>query len=259
MKLLITLRDVYERLIEETTFVQLQQRGSAVTKQAQVERGTVTLAVENDVYRVFVDPPSYLPVQVFTQPGELDLVLAIDPVRVRAMDRPPYGILTNLRLSPDEYQALDALHCAGFLNIVTKAQTTVLTNGRDIWSYVLRVREVRQDRVFTVIEPNLITLLRSAPEFTAVSGALHPTPMGYYPMGSYKTHDAYGNLQVTCFASKTTSEARADIDIDDAAGLGHVFQVVRNTITGRPTHPYDIHQILLQHQRLDTRYRLHVA
>jgi hypothetical protein len=47
----------------------------------------------------------------------------------------------------------------------------------------------------------------------------------------------------------------ADIDIDDAAGLEHLFQVVRNALTGRPTSPFDIHEILVQHQMLDPGYR----
>ena len=46
----------------------------------------------------------------------------------------------------------------------------------------------------------------------------------------------------------------ADIDIDDAAGLGHVFQVMRNHLSGKPTHPYNIHQILTKHQNLDPGY-----
>jgi hypothetical protein len=35
-----------------------------------------------------------------------------------------------------------------------------------------------------------------------------------------------------------------------------VFQVVRNHVTGDPTHPYNIHQILIAHQHLDPGYRL---
>jgi hypothetical protein len=51
----------------------------------------------------------------------------------------------------------------------------------------------------------------------------------------------------------------ADIDIDDAAGLEHVFQVVRNALSGRPTHPYDIHEILLAYQEIDPGYNLVVS
>jgi hypothetical protein len=46
----------------------------------------------------------------------------------------------------------------------------------------------------------------------------------------------------------------ADIDIENAAGLGDVFQVLRNSLTGRPTHPYDIHEILVFHQKIDPGY-----
>jgi hypothetical protein len=47
----------------------------------------------------------------------------------------------------------------------------------------------------------------------------------------------------------------ADIDIDDAAGLEHVFQVARNALTRRPTHPYFIRDLLLRHQEIDPGYR----
>ena len=46
----------------------------------------------------------------------------------------------------------------------------------------------------------------------------------------------------------------ADIDIDDASGLEHVFQVVRNKLSGKPTHPYNIHEILVAHQKIDPGY-----
>jgi hypothetical protein len=51
----------------------------------------------------------------------------------------------------------------------------------------------------------------------------------------------------------------ADIDIDDAGGLLHIFQVLRNNITMSPTHPYNIHQILAKHQHLDPGYRFNLA
>lgn len=50
----------------------------------------------------------------------------------------------------------------------------------------------------------------------------------------------------------------ADVDIDDANGLAHVFQVLRNQLTKRPTHPYDIHELLLFYQKLDAGYTLEV-
>ena len=56
----------------------------------------------------------------------------------------------------------------------------------------------------------------------------------------------------------TTSGRRAALVklIDDANGIGHVFQVLRNFLTDSDTHPYDIHEILTFHQSLDTLYEL---
>jgi hypothetical protein len=63
-------------------------------------------------------------------------------------------------------------------------------------------------------------------------------------------------LQLTFFVKG--DEWVADIDIDDAGGLEHVFQVLRNKLSGRPTHPYNIHEILVKFQQLDPGYRLMV-
>ena len=96
-----------------------------------------------------------------------------------------------------------------------------------------------------------------------VSAALHELPPAipdfdnFHDVGSYKTEDSYGNLQVSVF--RRDNEFIADIDIDDAAGLGHVFQVLRNHLTGLPTHPFDIHEILMQHQGLYPNYKLNVT
>ena len=62
---------------------------------------------------------------------------------------------------------------------------------------------------------------------------------------------------MTFFSSLATPlRFRADSDIDDAAGIAHVFQVLGHWITADDTHPYDIHEILLFHQLLDPGYRL---
>jgi hypothetical protein len=36
----------------------------------------------------------------------------------------------------------------------------------------------------------------------------------------------------------------------------HVFQVLRNTLSGSPTHPYNIHQLLVHYQKLELGYDL---
>jgi hypothetical protein len=89
-----------------------------------------------------------------------------------------------------------------------------------------------------------------------VDGALHAPPAGFEPAGSFKSDDNYGNLQLTFFQQGDTWVA--DVDIDDAAGLAHVFQVARNHLTGRPTHPYDIREILIAWQGTDPGYTFEV-
>ena len=44
------------------------------------------------------------------------------------------------------------------------------------------------------------------------------------------------------------------MDIDDAQGFEHIFQVLGNTLTGEPTNPYNIHEVLLAAQHLDPGY-----
>jgi hypothetical protein len=174
------------------------------------------------------------------------------------MVRPTHeSIELRLPLTPESYAELSNERCAGLLNVMSKAEQTMLSDGRNVWSYVTKLTEVRQDRCFAVVDGGLHSVLASTSIFAPVSSSLHNPPAGYTHAGSFKSDDSYGNLQVTLF--KSSAQWMADLDIDDAAGLGHVFQVMRNSITGRPTHPYDIHQILLAHQHLDTRYRLHVT
>jgi hypothetical protein len=124
-----------------------------------------------------------------------------------------------------------------------------------VLDHVREIQQVRGDRCFARVAPELRDSIRNSMLeglFREVSGALHEHP-GYEPAGSFKTSDMYGNLQVTFFTKG--DETVADIDIDDAAGLEHVFQVARNAITGTPTHPYNIRDILLRHQEIDPGYR----
>ena len=64
--------------------------------------------------------------------------------------------------------------------------------------------------------------------------------------------DHAGNLQLSFFVNG--NDYRADIDIDDANGFEHIFQVLRNKLSGKPTHPYNIHEILVGVQHLDPGY-----
>jgi hypothetical protein len=154
------------------------------------------------------------------------------------------------------YNAMSDVAKAGLLNIAKKSLATAFRNGADILPHVTLL-DTRGDRCFVEVPRELITQMPELVKdaiFHSVNGSLHKPPEGMLAAGSFKTSDLFGNLQVTLFQSD--AQCRADIDIDDAAGLGHVFQVARNHITGQPTHPYNIQQILIAHQHLDPGYRL---
>ena len=233
------------------------------------------LGGSNGLYRVFIDPPSYLPVSVFvnvsaTKVTERAIPFAIDAAKVIRVRFPEYAqvdyahpLLSASRsvlgwngLSGDKlYGAMDDISRAGLLNILAKSRRTPLSGGSVVLDHMREIHETRGDRCFTRVAPELRDAIRNSileGVFREVSGALHKRP-GYELAGSFKTADRYGNLQVTLFTKG--DEIVADIDIDDAAGLEHVFQVARNALTGDPTHPYDIRDILLRYQEIDPGYR----
>jgi hypothetical protein len=157
----------------------------------------------------------------------------------------------------DLYGAMSDEEKAGLLNIAKKSLATGFRHGGDLLPHVTLLKIVG-DRCLVEVPDALITQMPELVDgdfFRSVDGSLHDPPSaGFRPAGSFKTLDAFGNLQLTFFKSGTA--CCADVDIDDAAGLGHVFQVVRNHLTGDPTHPFNIHQILVKHQHLDPGYRL---
>jgi hypothetical protein len=136
----------------------------------------------------------------------------------------------------------------------------MLPAGRSVADYITSIVEVRQDRVFAMVAADLLSEIVAATrsgDLAEVSGALHTPPAGFKQfkqLGSYKSRDLYGNVQVTLFEYE--GRYLADVDIDDAGGILHVFRVLRNAVTGRPTHPYDIHEILVAYQTIDPRYQL---
>lgn len=233
------------------------------------------LATPNGLYRLFIDPPSYLPISIFvnisgSKVTERSLAFAIDADKVIRVNFPDYSAVdyTHSLLSSSSsvlgltgasgeslYQGMDDIRRAGMLNILAKTKRTPLTGGGVVLDHMRELQEVRGDRCFARVTSELRDRVRNSTLdglFREVSGSLHERP-GFNPQGSYKTPDSYGNLQVTFFSRG--EEVVADIDIDDAAGLEHVFQVVRNAVSGRPTHPYNVHDILLRHQEIDSGYR----
>jgi len=202
------------------------------------------------------------------------IVLPVDASRVRGIEPPGYeslgadlkGVLEVSSVEGDEdkhgaelYDALDDVQKAGMLNIYSKMKATKFAGGRDTFSYVSAFLRIRGDRFFAKVAKELRDEVKNsqpANVFHEVSGSLHTPPPGFVPADSFKTPDLYGNLQLTFFSNPDTLEFISDTDIDDAQGIEHIFQVLRPIFTGQDTNPYDIHEILLEYQKINPGYRL---
>ncbi len=227
-------------------------------------------------YRLEIDPPSYQYVTLFVNMKAsgitpLKLTFPVDPDKVMGVDFPDYGTLSEdlrrllenssnvLSLAGKNgrelYETADDIKRAGLLNIAVKTGATRLSNGRSVLSYVSELKELRGDRFFAAVPKELREETKHSTDeriFESVDGSLHHPPPGFTRAGSFKTFDRAGNLQLTFFMNG--NDCVADIDIDDANGFAHIFQVLRNKLSGKPTHPYNIHEILIASQGLDPGY-----
>jgi len=271
------LKEKVDILLRNLTFGGLKKATATVTK-------TVTVSglsgPPHALYRMEIDPPSYLALSRFVNlaaEDELTIIFPVEPKKVRQVIFPKFNDLdAGARVLLDKsgnvfsfegktgqglYDALDDLRRAGMLNILKKSGATPVGAGKNVLDFLLdgELRELRQDRFFAVVPKRLREEVKNAVAadlFTKESGALHHLPgqfEGFEEAGSFKTRDRYGNLQLTFFMKG--DECVADIDIDDASGLEHVFQVLRNMLPGNSTHPYAIRDILLVHQKLNPGYR----
>lgn len=236
------------------------------------------------IYQITIDPPSYHPVSHFVNintgsPTERTIPFPIDISKIVSVTFPTFSnlikelraLLTN---SPNVlgfpnhtgqllYDALDDIRRAGVLNIARKTMAARFSTDKSVLTLIKEIKELRGDRFFALVEKELREEVKHSTHaglFHSVNGQLHHLPgefKGFEPAGSFKTDDHFGNLQVTFFMKG--DECVADIDIDDAGGLRHIFQVLKNHFTNSPTHPYNIHEILLQHQHLDPSYRFNLT
>jgi hypothetical protein len=157
------------------------------------------------------------------------------------------------------YESLDNHQKAGLLNLFTK-MSNVPVDGGSAWAQVDDLYRIRGDRLFANVRLSFRDGIKRAVTsgiFEGVDGSLHTPPPGFIPAKSFKTRDSFGNLQLTFFSSSTVPLTfKVDADIDDAAGIGHAFQVIDHIVTNTDTNPYDIHQILTLHQGMAPPYDL---
>jgi hypothetical protein len=284
-RLKLDLTDVGGRPLAEPCDVMFRHQPSGDLKVTRVPRGKGAIVeglsgAPDGVYLVEIDPASYLGAGGFVSLAasgvtSFRLTFPIDPAKVKRVNFPSFAALgADARRVLDDakdvlgfpglagsalYDALDDIRKAGFLNVAAKSLATALTNRRQVASYFRRVLELRGDRFFVVTSQELREEVKNsvgAGLFEEVPSTLHHPPAGMDHAGSFKTPDHYANLQLTFFTNGT--DWVSDVDIDDANGLAHVFQVLRNQLTKRPTHPYDIHELLRFYQKLDAGYTLEV-
>ena len=226
------------------------------------------------IWRMLITPSNHRPIQVFVTLSEkkvtkFEAAVPVDPDQVTGITSPDFtklssGCTTILNTSqvssfpdgaggflqgPQLYAALDRLPLlkACFLNITAKSAVTLLQDGQRVLDHMLGMVRMEQDRLFMQVTAALVEeTAHSTASFHSVSAALHDPLPGYKIISSFKTFDRYGNLQLTFQRRGDTGvDYAVDVDIDDAQGVEHIFQVLRNSVHG-PTNPYDIHDILLQ-------------
>lgn len=234
-------------------------------------------AIPQGLYMLEIDPAAYLQVNQFVTiaaSGFTDrrIVFPIDPKKIIAKfpeyDGLPGELQRILENSDNVFsfegttgkplytaQGFDDLRKACMLNIVAKCAATPLTNGKTVLPYIQKIREIRSERFFADVSRELREETKNSVDddmFKDAPDTLHTPPSGFKKAGSWKTRDQYGNLQLTFFVKG--DEWVADIDIDDAAGIEHLFHVLKHKLTSSHTNPYAIHEILIAHQEIDPGY-----
>ncbi|HOK46069.1 MAG TPA: hypothetical protein PLK67_09065 [Bryobacteraceae bacterium] len=264
----LELTDVRDLDLNDNAFVEIIPAGgsSAIFRSTQyIQRKLILHGLPTEgfnLYRLTIMPERYRPRSAFfslapDRAAELHLPFAVNPSRVRGILAPDYENLPlALRriISKPFYSALGPKLKACLLNIAAKAGATKLEDGSNCLDHLLALREIRQDRLFAAASPALVEEAGCSPLFQPASTLLHKPPAGYQRDRSYKTKDRYGNLQLTFFRSQADGPGWVvDIDIDEASGLEHFFEVVRNGARG-PTNPYDVREVLIAAQGLDPGY-----
>jgi hypothetical protein len=276
--------DVYGKTVAEPVDVFLRHQTLADDPAFRSLKPARTISIEGlnqtpqGLYSLEVDAPSYLAVSRFVnipsdRPATQVITLPVNKDRVVSVNFPAFSSLITdaQRLlgastiagqsAQSLYDGFDDLRKAGFLNLVTKAAHTRLPSDKSVLSFIQQITEQLGDRFFALVDPALhgevVTSVTDS-LFHSVSDVLHDPPPGFHAVDSYKTMDHYGNLQLT-FSRNDAGQWNVDMDIDDAQGFEHIFQVVHNAVTQQPTHPYNIHEILVEFQELDPGYTFNLT
>jgi hypothetical protein len=284
-KFIFTFEDLYGEKPQETVSVMAKHRELSSFRNEPRHDATKKLTIDGldssngGTYQVQVFPTRYRPESLFLRIHEDQklkhtFVMVPDPGIVLHVNFPSYDelgddlkqVLENSTVEGNEdkkgealFDALKDLRAAGLLNLYAKMKATKFDGGIDAFSFVTSLRRVRGERFFADIKKDFRDAVKNSVHshlFDKADESLHEPPPGYERADSFKTQDGHGNLQVSFSRKKDALEFIADVDIDGSKGLEHAFDVISHTITGKDSHPYDIHAILLRAQEIDTGYKL---
>lgn len=229
------------------------------------------------VYSITVTPDNYRTIQKFviqqsSGTDTLSLRLPVNPGKVKEAVFITYqslpdklrSVLVNSaafvgnNVTAEKYYSdLSDLQKAGLFNLYAKMNRTLFANEENVFDHVISLREVHPARIYAIVDPELIGKVSADNKlFRSVSGLKHKFPDDFKMIGSYKTSDDYGILQLTIAKNNNKEEFMVDADIDNSSGLLHIFDVIKHKITKSDSHPYDIREILIIEQNLDPGYHL---
>ncbi len=278
------LKDVSGRIIrDQVRFTFANQRVRAFNRQIEAKFNGKPVTMRGDIpagpvglYQIFIAPDRYREKSIFLmvptgEPAVIDEFFFVEPAKVRP-DFPSYSSLQNhvrwrrlfkvlkqSGMTASKYNALEPLPKAGIFNLFAKMEATRLPDATTVFDQVETIREPKPARFYAQVAAGLFeSVLADQMTFHSVPGTLHRFPEGWQRIddpGSFKTLDRAGNLQLT-FAKNKKGEFLVDADLDDHQGIEHAFDVIKHKVTGKDTHPYDIHQILIFFQGISPGYEL---
>lgn len=283
-KVQVALRDVRGKLLKDSVeFKFYNQRANSLNQVFKVDLKGRPVTLANvpafpfGLAEVFINPTKYrfksiflnvpagrealIDETCFVEPGEVKpLFPSLSEIQKESHWAELWKILQASGIkTAAAWKALGGLQKAGLLNLFAKAQDQTVRDGRSVASFIEKITDFRPSRLFAIVANDLFGLVHDyASAFHPVSGALHKFPNGWKPIdpeGSLKTYHKAGNLQIT-FAQGLAGRLMVDMDIDDHQGIEHAADVLKHKITGKDTHPYDIHEILIYFQGLDPGYEL---
>lgn len=166
----------------------------------------------------------------------------------------------NTTTGRELYDGLNVSARTLLLNVFSKAEKTTLGDGSCVLDHIRSVYNIKSDRLFALADPELgDALARSVADGTInkrgrFSAMLHKAPPAYDKIGSYKTRDRQGILDMTLSASRDGRVFVLEMDIDHRRGIRHMFEVVSNLVKGEKTDPLRT-ALILYHQGMGPIYR----